>query len=158
MGAAPSWAQRELRPTRPRSGLRFLASWISLLGSPASLAGRGMLPALASDHIAFASARLSRGFSRQLCRNGENSRSRESHSGNVLESGRWGLAKCRLVSLAEALQLSETEAVGNFCDVCVVRIGVTQRAAQCLQPTQQHILNGAHTEKIVCSISVVSGH
>ena len=48
----------------------------------------------------------------------------------MLESGRWGLAKCRLVSLAEALQLSETEAVGNYCDVCVVRIGVAQPAAR----------------------------
>ena len=74
--------------------------------------------------------RLNRRFLRRLCRNGENSRSRESHSGNALESGRWGLAKCLLVSLAEALQLSETEAVGNFCDVCVVRIGVAQPAAR----------------------------
>ena len=75
-----------------------------------------------------------------------------------MESGQWGRAKCRLVSLAEALQLAETEALGNFCDVCVVRVGVAQPAVHCLQPTQQHILNGAHTEKIVCSKSVVSGH
>ena len=74
--------------------------------------------------------RLNSRFLRRLCRNGENSRSRGSHSGNVLESGQWGLAKCRLVRLAEALQLGEAEAVRNFCDVCVVRIGVTQPAAR----------------------------
>ena len=57
-----------------------------------------------------ASLKLNRRFRRRLCRNWENSRSRGSHSGNVLESGQWGLAKCRLVRLAEALQLGETEA------------------------------------------------
>jgi len=66
----------------------------------------------------------------------------------MLESGQWGLAKCRLISLAEALQLGETEAVGNFCHAHHVKMGVAQLTADFLQPTQQHILGRAHAEKL----------
>ena len=52
------------------------------------------------------------------------SRGGESHSRGALESGRWGLAKCRPICTGEAPQLRETEPVGNFPDLDLVRIGV----------------------------------
>src|SRR6516225_2293977 len=66
---------------------------------------------------------------------------------DALESGRWGLAKCRPISSGKAPQLRETETVGNFPDVHDIGIRVAQRATDFLQPTQQHMLVRAHAEK-----------
>src|SRR6516164_7216551 len=66
---------------------------------------------------------------------------------DALESGRWGLAKRGPISSGKAPQLRETETVGNVPDVHDIGISVAQRAADFLQPTQQHILGGGHAKK-----------
>ena len=74
-------------------------------------------------------------------------RADERHSRGTLESGRWGLAKCRPICSCEAPKLRETETVGNFRDLNLVRVGVAQRETDFLQPAQQHILGGGYAEK-----------
>src|SRR6516165_12537164 len=66
---------------------------------------------------------------------------------DALESGRWRLAKYGPISSGEPSQLREAETVGNVPDVHDVGISVSQRAADFLQPTQQHILGGGHAKK-----------
>jgi hypothetical protein len=82
---------------------------------------------------------------------GKNSRGGDAHCQSSLQSGRWGLAEHGPICSGEAPQLRETETMGNFGDVNLVRISVAQRAVDCLQPTHQHLSGRGHADNFAAA-------
>src|SRR6516225_10166578 len=137
--SCPSSAAKEPRPpTRTRSGLPLGVSCISPVVAELIYSALAKFP-----HQCHAKPSV---FHR-LCRNWKNLGGGDAHPRSPLQSGRWGLAKGGPISAGEAPQLRETETVGNFPDVYDVGIRVAQRAADCFQPTQEHVLVRAHAKK-----------
>ena len=88
----------------------------------------------------------------------------EGHSRSTLESGRWGLAKCRPICPGKAPKPREPETVGNFRDLNLVRVGVAQRETNFLQPTRSTYWvgpmprNSAQHDRRVRSLTTIRSH